>query len=191
MGCLSRQSGGAFGAAMNLFFSFKGRATRLQYWLGNLLLFVLMGVALVGWVAALQLPQEALSSGQLLLAAVLMKPGMLVALVAILLAIQVCAAAITVKRYHDRGKRGWWYFVLLVPYIGPLWQLIECGFFPGEQGRNRFDAAVDHGAALDKKGALTGASLLAGPPAHRLERAIAVSAAKQTHNARFGRRSYQ
>lgn len=186
-----RDDWGCDGAAMGLFFSFKGRAGRTQYWLGNLLLLVLMLAALIGWVAALKLPDAAFASQEALLTAVMAQPDMLVAIAAILLAVLVCAAAIIVKRYHDRGKSGWWAFLFLVPVVGPAWQFIECGFLPGQKGFNRFDADEHSSSDVAATGVSAGSSLPAGPPAHRLERAIAVSAAKQAHNARLGRRSYQ
>ena len=35
----------------------------------------------------------------------------------------------TVKRLHDRNRSGWWIFLTrLVPIIGDVWLLIECGF---------------------------------------------------------------
>ena len=35
--------------------------------------------------------------------------------------------AITIKRCHDRGKSGFWSLLLLVPLIGEIWLLIDCG----------------------------------------------------------------
>ncbi len=46
--------------------------------------------------------------------------------------------AVLVKRWHDRDKSGWWILIILIPFIGWLWQLIECGFMEGTQGPNRF-----------------------------------------------------
>ncbi len=43
-----------------------------------------------------------------------------------------------VKRWHDRDKSGWMYLILIIPFIGWLWTLIECGFLDGTQGRNRY-----------------------------------------------------
>lgn len=48
--------------------------------------------------------------------------------------------ALTVKRWHDRNKSGWWTLVGLVPYIGQLWTLIENGFLSGTKGPNRYGA---------------------------------------------------
>jgi uncharacterized membrane protein YhaH (DUF805 family) len=39
--------------------------------------------------------------------------------------------AITIKRYHDRGKSGFWSLLLLVPVAGWAWLLVECGLLPG------------------------------------------------------------
>lgn len=46
--------------------------------------------------------------------------------------------AIMVKRFHDRGKSGWWTLILLVPYVGGIWLLIDCGCLAGQQGRNQY-----------------------------------------------------
>jgi uncharacterized membrane protein YhaH (DUF805 family) len=45
---------------------------------------------------------------------------------------------VSVKRWHDRNKSGWWVLVSLVPVVGWLWHLIECGFLRGTTGPNRF-----------------------------------------------------
>ena len=46
--------------------------------------------------------------------------------------------AIQTKRWHDRGKSGWWTLIVLLPVIGGLWMLIECGFFDGDPGSNKY-----------------------------------------------------
>jgi Protein of unknown function (DUF805) len=43
-----------------------------------------------------------------------------------------------VKRYHDRGKSGFWFFCTFIPFIGGFWQLIECGFCSGDDGDNDY-----------------------------------------------------
>ena len=50
------------------------------------------------------------------------------------------AFAVTIKRFHDRDKSGFWCLIVFVPLIGPLWQLVECGFLSGSDGSNRFGA---------------------------------------------------
>ncbi len=46
--------------------------------------------------------------------------------------------ATTVKRWHDRDHSGWMYFIRLIPIVGPIWTLVECGFLPGVPGSNRY-----------------------------------------------------
>ncbi len=45
--------------------------------------------------------------------------------------------AVFVKRWHDRDKSGWWMLINLIPVVGQIWTLIECGFLDGTQGPNR------------------------------------------------------
>lgn len=40
------------------------------------------------------------------------------------LAIIVPCIALTVRRLHDIGKSGWWYFIGLVPLIGGIWLIV-------------------------------------------------------------------
>ncbi|HAN21487.1 MAG TPA: DUF805 domain-containing protein [Clostridiales bacterium] len=41
--------------------------------------------------------------------------------------------AVTVRRLHDIGKSGWWYFIIFIPLVGAIWMLIlmctegQCG----------------------------------------------------------------
>lgn len=46
--------------------------------------------------------------------------------------------ALYAKRWHDRDKSGWWSLILLVPIIGWVWWLVECGILEGTKGPNRF-----------------------------------------------------
>lgn len=33
--------------------------------------------------------------------------------------------AVTVRRLHDLGKSGWWWFISLIPFlIGPIWMIV-------------------------------------------------------------------
>lgn len=40
------------------------------------------------------------------------------------LALIIPSIAVTIRRLHDIGKSGWWYFILLVPFIGAIWLLV-------------------------------------------------------------------
>ena len=52
---------------------------------------------------------------------------------------------IRVKRWHDRDKSGWWVLIVFIPIIGLCWTVVECGFFKGTEGANRFgpDPSLD------------------------------------------------
>ena len=48
------------------------------------------------------------------------------------------AIAVSVKRWHDRDKSGWWVLVALVPLVGWIWALVHNGLLRGDPGANRF-----------------------------------------------------
>jgi uncharacterized membrane protein YhaH (DUF805 family) len=43
-----------------------------------------------------------------------------------------------IKRFHDRGKSGWWVLILFIPVIGFFWAIIDLGILQGDPGDNRF-----------------------------------------------------
>ncbi len=45
---------------------------------------------------------------------------------------------VQIRRWHDRNKSGWWALLNLLPVLGQLWVLIECGMLRGTIGENRF-----------------------------------------------------
>jgi uncharacterized membrane protein YhaH (DUF805 family) len=103
-----------------LLFSFQGRANRAQYWLAPCLLFPL------GFLLGLLAPLFKNSAPAVVLTIFL---GLVVLMLWV-------GLALTVKRWHDRGKSGWMCLISLIPIIGPIWQLVECGFLPGNSGSN-------------------------------------------------------
>jgi uncharacterized membrane protein YhaH (DUF805 family) len=102
-----------------LFFSFEGRINRGKFWLGIVILWAVIWVltliaaladsAFLWWVSAI-------------LSILIIWPSL----------------ALSIKRWHDRNKSGWWVFIGLIPIIGPLWALIETGFLPGTVGPNEY-----------------------------------------------------
>ncbi|HEY3149653.1 MAG TPA: DUF805 domain-containing protein [Dongiaceae bacterium] len=40
-----------------------------------------------------------------------------------------------VRRLHDRNKSGWWAALYLLPFVGWVWLVVECGFLPGRPSR--------------------------------------------------------
>ncbi len=101
-----------------VWFSFEGRIPRKVFWLYGLLLFVpayiLIGVGF----------------------AITPKLGIVLAIPVYVMGIWV-GLAMTVKRWHDRDKSGWWMLIGFIPLIN-IWALIETGFLRGTEGGNRF-----------------------------------------------------
>jgi len=58
-------------------------------------------------------------------------------IIAVLCSIYI-ALAVYAKRWHDRGKSGWWSLIMLIPIIGPIWLLVECGILEGNRGANQY-----------------------------------------------------
>ncbi|MEP7102960.1 MAG: DUF805 domain-containing protein [Burkholderiales bacterium] len=104
-----------------ILFSFRGRVPRKVFWLygvlGPLLISVMLEM-LLGIVGVSERRAEMLTT---------------------LLLVWPCAA-VSVKRWHDRDKSGWWALVYLIPLIGLLWTLIANGLLRGTVGPNRFGA---------------------------------------------------
>jgi uncharacterized membrane protein YhaH (DUF805 family) len=115
-------------------FSFNGRISRKYYWYVFLIAlaveFVYMGVIFGS-------NPDALTSGDVSA----MSP--IAALCAVPLAIVAVwvGLAVSIKRWHDRGKSGWWILIGLIPVIGNIWVLVECGFLPGTDGVNQYGVA--------------------------------------------------
>jgi len=121
---------------MSLLFSFEGRANRLQFWgvyIGMIVIIIVFASAMGVNLSAVDAAGNPVAPGGAAGAAGL---GILVlSLISFWVSL-----AINAKRFHDRDKSGWWVLIGLVPVIGGLWILIECGFLPGTAGSNRFGA---------------------------------------------------
>ncbi|WP_436642307.1 DUF805 domain-containing protein [Microbaculum sp. FT89] len=103
-----------------LFTSFEGRISRQPFWIGAVLLWV------INWVAA------AILYG-------LFGEGFANILFTIVsLVLLYPSLAVGAKRWHDRDKSAWWLLIVLIPVVGALWYLIECGFLRGTEGENRY-----------------------------------------------------
>jgi uncharacterized membrane protein YhaH (DUF805 family) len=111
-----------------ILFSFEGRIPRRQYWAG-------FGIQMLAVVALTAVFAGVIFNGRgvsdIGAFAVILGLPFLVFLIWVGLAVQV-------KRWHDRNKSGWWVLVGFIPYIGGIWQIIECGCLRGTEGENRF-----------------------------------------------------
>ncbi|MEQ1950523.1 DUF805 domain-containing protein [Mesorhizobium sp. CN2-181] len=119
---------------MNYLFSLKGRFGRLQWWSIQLI----VGVLLVGSAYALGSSLSSLSEDA---ARRLAREQGVTFLLSFLVLFVFCCwinVAATVKRYHDRDKSGFWFLIVFIPFIGGIWQLVECGFLSGTGGSNSY-----------------------------------------------------
>ena len=133
-----------FGYLDFLFLSYSGRLGRAAYWLGNLGLMVLQWVVMFGLLQLshstldrlTQLERGTHSLPPDILQDLMMHVGLPVLIVGLLFLYP--SYAIATKRWHDRGKSGWWSLIAFVPIIGALWMLIELGFLGGNDGVNDY-----------------------------------------------------
>jgi uncharacterized membrane protein YhaH (DUF805 family) len=102
-----------------LYFGFAGRITRREFWLYGVL--ALLALAVFGH-ALLAIAGVAPRHAEALINLLLLWP----------------ALAVSVKRWHDRDKSGWWVLINLIPLVGTLWALVDNGFLRGTAGPNRF-----------------------------------------------------
>lgn len=121
-----------FMSISKILFSFSGRIPRQTYWLalfGICTAFFFATFIVVGISDVIEGGNNSSGSSAIPLALfILMYLGLL-----------WCNLAVTVKRWHDRGKSGSWVLINFVPIIGSFWSLIELGFLEGTQGPNEFD----------------------------------------------------
>ncbi len=121
-----------------ILFSFEGRIPRRIWWIVSILKNVVIWAAMFGFIglaaaaeaADVQEPQPEVMFG-------VMAMFLIFALIAAV-PITWISIAVTVKRFHDRDKSGWWYLISFVPYIGPLWILVDCGCLRGTYGPNMY-----------------------------------------------------
>ena len=102
--------------------SFEGRINRAKFWAG---VGVLFAVGLLANLIDLMLGLQIAEGVGVL--------GAIVGLISIYLGL-----ALYTKRWHDRDKSGWWTLIVLVPVIGAIWLIVECGILEGTKGPNRF-----------------------------------------------------
>jgi uncharacterized membrane protein YhaH (DUF805 family) len=118
---------------MDLFLSFNGRINRAKWWLGSIAVFVVLVVLMMVLMFAVGGSMTVGPDGQL-------QGGGTMSIISIIVYLAALwpSLALQVKRWHDRDKSGWWVLINLVPFIGGIWALIECGFLEGTKGPNKF-----------------------------------------------------
>lgn len=100
---------------------FKGRARRKEYWFFWLfnLIFAIVAVLLDN------------------LLGITSDSGVGVFYALYMLAVLIPMLAVLVRRLHDVGKSGWWFFISLIPLIGSIWLLVLM-FTDSQPGENQY-----------------------------------------------------
>ncbi len=112
-----------------MLFSAQGRIRRSQYWLWAIGCGVILGILFS--LDMMIFAGSAATTGH-------MSPLFWVVYVVILAVGLFTGINLQIKRWHDRDKSGWWILIGLIPVIGGIWALIECGFLDGTPGPNKF-----------------------------------------------------
>jgi uncharacterized membrane protein YhaH (DUF805 family) len=107
---------------VQIYFSFKGRIGLKTYWLDGVL--PILGFSVLVGILEGMTPTYSDFSGilTLLWRLLIIWPSL----------------ALTVKRWHDRDKSGWWVLIGLIPIVGLIWAFIETGFISGTKGSNHY-----------------------------------------------------
>lgn len=108
----------------DLLFSFNGRINKVSFWKG------------LGIVIATNLVFNSLVS---------LLPMSEIVLSLFSLFTLYMLFAITAKRYHDQGKSGWWGIFWLLPIIGWLFIIIDCGTGPARLLKNQYGDPIANG----------------------------------------------
>lgn len=98
--------------------NFNGRSRRADYWwamLCQMIIMMILGMGGMGQLTAAMITGQAPSA-----------VGTILILVYVIfsLASLVPGIAIVVRRLHDIGKSGWWYFIAFVPLVGAILILV-------------------------------------------------------------------
>ena len=101
-----------------LYLNFDGRIARKDWWIGIIIIVVV----------------------SLIISALIGNQGLVQFVIAILLFIG--GLSLHIKRFHDRGKSGWWVLVFFIPVIGFIWMIVEMGILEGDADANEYGSAT-------------------------------------------------
>lgn len=115
--------GEAIRVCFNKYATFSGRARRSEYWWWAL--FTVIGQAVLGVADQMMFGWQALSVGT---AEVAVDAGPLASVFSLVCLLP--GISVMVRRLHDTGRSGWWFWIILIPLIGwifLLYWLIKAG----------------------------------------------------------------
>ena len=103
---------------------FAGRARREEYWM-----FQLINILIIDVLYAIDAKTR--TAG----------PGIHLGLLSLLysLAVVLPSLGVLVRRLHDTGRSGWWFFIGLIPLLGPL-TLLVFTVLDSQPGENQYQS---------------------------------------------------
>lgn len=96
---------------LNNLINFSGRASRSEYWWFQLFVFLLYMIFYVALAIKIAVSNDIPDAGQMQYSSLLLITGLM-------------SLSLTVRRLHDIGKSGFWYFIQFIPVIGSIILLI-------------------------------------------------------------------
>lgn len=117
--------------------TFKGRASRSEFWWFALFLYIAMTVSQVAIsiVFALVLALYQPTNVEYIIV------PMVLCIWALLIAFFIPVLATGTRRLHDKGRSGKWWFIILVPWVGAILLTVWMAM-PGEETENKYGPPI-------------------------------------------------
>lgn len=113
-------------------FGFRGRVSRLDYWISGSAYTV---TSIIGYIA---FAQAAGSFNWGDIASASHDIGFLLRFLTFCFVMMMLRFSLEARRFQDRGVTGYWYFGYLVPFLN-IYLLLANSLMPGTKGANRYD----------------------------------------------------
>ena len=119
--------------------TWKGRATRAEYWWWALFTFIVtLPFSIIDNVSSREALQAAVESGDQRAALVAVFGPTFFILMLVSLVLFLPSLAVTIRRLHDIDRSGGWYWIIFVPFAGII-VLFVFSLLPSTPDKNRFD----------------------------------------------------
>lgn len=120
---------------VSLLTSFEGRINRAKWWLGLLILVIVQWI--IWYIVSMTMGVDMMTANDpAQMEQVMSAVGIPIGIISLIFLYPTLA--LYTKRWHDRGKSGWWTLIILIPLIGGIWALIELGILRGTVGPNQY-----------------------------------------------------
>ena len=120
-------------------FTWNARTTRKGFWLGVLFMWIVSWLTLPVTVPIVEATYSSMNGGTFTYNFMPTGISTIGVFLAYILSIYLwlCSLGLVVRRLHDSGHSGWWYWIMIVPVIGHVWLLILL-IFPTKLGAVRW-----------------------------------------------------